>query len=103
MGHVKYTLKKPIRILKANAEGPELVDEITSLTIRDEVVTGDLRGIPMREPMHFDDIAKLLGRLAGQPDNVINKLSLVDLLEVGPLVMGFTGLGPTTGNPPSSS
>lgn len=90
-GHVKVKLKKPI------AFGDQT---ITELIIRDEVVAGDMRGIPMRDPMWFDDVLKLLGRLAAQPDPVINKLSFEDLAEVAPLVAGFIGGSPPTGTEP---
>jgi hypothetical protein len=93
---VKYVLKRPIQL----AEGEPA---ITVLTFREEVVAGDMRGIPVREPMHFDDLFKLAGRLSGQPDAVINKMSFADMGEVISIVMGFTGAGQATGNGPSQS
>lgn len=91
---VPYKLKKPIQF------GEET---ITELKFRDEVVAGDLRGVPMRDPMLFDDILRIAGRLCGQPDAVMNKLSFGDLAEVGALVGGFIGAGPEIGNVPLAS
>ena len=85
---MKYTLKKPIQF------GSQT---ITELTIREEVVAGDLRGIPLRDPMYADDVLKLIGRLSAQPDVVIQAMSIADFMEVGELVQGFTALGPETG------
>lgn len=90
---MNYILKKPIQL---TSESPL----ITSLTFREEVVAGDMRGVPMRDPMLFDDVLKIAGRLCGQPDAVLNKMSLVDLLEVAPLVAGFMGIGLETGTAP---
>lgn len=86
---MKYTLKKPIQVGEAQP--------VTELTFREEVVAGDLRGVPMRDPMLFDDLLKIAGRLCAQPDNVMARLSVEDLMEVAPLVGGFIGASPTTG------
>jgi hypothetical protein len=92
---LKYTLKKPIKL----GEG----EPITHFVFREEVVAGDMRGIPMRDPMHFEDILKLAGRLCAQPDAVINKMSFADLTEVNQLVAGFIGAGLETGSTASQS
>lgn len=94
MGIRKVILKKPIQFGQEGAP-------ITELAFRDEIVAGDLRGIPMREPMLFDDILKMAGRLCGQPEAVMNRLSMADLQEVAALVGSFTESGPATG--PTSS
>lgn len=86
------TLRRPIQV----GEGAE----ITELVFRDEIVAGDMRGIPLRDPMLFDDILKLAGRLCGQTDVVMNRLRMDDLMEVAALVGGFTGAGPPTGPTP---
>jgi hypothetical protein len=88
-------------MLALNGGRPEQMDLRTMLsaflTFREEVVAGDLRGVPMRDPMLFDDLLKIAGRLCGQPDNVMAKLSVGDLLEVAPFVAGFIGGSPPTG------
>jgi hypothetical protein len=78
-------------------------ETIAELRFREEAVAGDMRGIPMRDPMYWDDLLKLAGRLCAQPDAVISKLSMADLQEVVPLVAGFLGGGPATGSAPSPS
>lgn len=85
MASVKLQLKNPIQV----GEGAP----ITELNFRDEPVAGDMRGIPIRDPMLWDDILKLAGRLCAQPDAVMNRLSFGDLQEVAKLVGGFTGGG----------
>ncbi len=92
---MKYKLKKPIK----HGEG----ETITELTFREELCAGDMRGIPIRDPMFFDDVMKLAGRLSGQPDAVIAKLAWPDLMGVLPLVAGFMGAGLETGSLPSQS
>jgi hypothetical protein len=62
-----------------------------------------MRGIPMRDPPFWDDLLKVAGRLCGQPDALINKLSFEDAAEVVSLVGGFTGLSRPTGTGPSQS
>lgn len=86
---MKYVLKNPIQL----GEGPA----VTELNFREEVVAGDMRGLPMRDPMHWDEILKLASRLSGQPEAVINKLSFRDLTEVTKRVAGFIGAGLETG------
>lgn len=86
---MRYVLKKPIQV----GDAPP----VTELNLREEVVAGDLRGVPMRDPMLFDDLLKIAGRLCAQPDNVMARLSFQDLMEVAPLVAGFIGGSPPTG------
>lgn len=95
MTHVKYKLKKPIVI-----EGQPAIEEFS---LRSEVVAGDMRGVPLRDPMLHDDLMKIIGRLAVQPDHVINKLSLEDLLALEGTVGGFFEGGQATGTEPSPS
>jgi hypothetical protein len=45
----------------------------------------------------FDDQLKLLGRLAGQPDPVIDELEIEDMTEALKIVAGFMPDGPETG------
>jgi hypothetical protein len=89
---VKLVLKKPIRL-------GESTPEITELVFRDEVVSGDLRGIKQSslvDPL-VDDILKIAGRLCAQPDAVMSRLSPEDFGEVLALVNGFFKVGPPTG------
>lgn len=89
---MKYTLKAAISL----GEGLTCV---TELGLREEVVAGDLRGIKaaaLSDPS-VDDILKLVGRLSGQPDAVVNKLSIPDLNELGGLVLGFLSRGQEIG------
>lgn len=94
----KYELKKPIAIL--DTEGNE-TKQVTELLIRTEVCAGDLCGAPLRDPPWVDDVIRILGRLSGQPDVVLKKLSIEDLAALGPLVGRFLGAGPTAGSDPS--
>jgi hypothetical protein len=91
---MKYTLKRPIKVGSI---------EVTELNFREEVVAGDMRGIAMRSPMHWDDILKLTARLCAQPDQVINAMSAADLPKVTELVSGFLASGLETGNSQSDS
>lgn len=80
---MKYVLKKPIQV----GEGPL----VTELNFREEVVSGDLRGIKfsdLQDPKP-EDILKIAGRLCGQTDVTLSKMHFVDLMEVTPLVLGF--------------
>jgi hypothetical protein len=95
MDHVVIQLKKPITLSAESAP-------ITELRIRNEVVAGDVRGVPMRNPMDWSDLLKIAGRLAAQPDAVMNKLSMVDLAAVAEQVIDFLGIGPATGSEPSA-
>lgn len=76
---------------------------ITELNVRERVVAGDLRGIPMRNPMLTDDLLKIAGRLCAQPDNVMNALGLEDFEQLAEVVMGFSNGGQRTPTTPSQS
>ncbi len=89
---MKYSLIKPI----AFGDGPP----VTELTFREEICAGDMRGIVMREAMEFGDMLKIAGRLCGQPDALMNKLSFADMLKVLEMVGLFMGAGPETGQTP---
>jgi hypothetical protein len=86
---MKYKLQEPITL----GEG----EPITELTLREKIVAGDMRGLAMRDPMQHDEILKLIGRLAGQPDPVVNRMAFADYVEVSALVAGFMEPGPATG------
>lgn len=103
MEHVTYNLKKPIQITGKGAGGSENTETISELKFRNEVVAGDMRGIPVRDPMDYGDLLKIAGRLCGQPDHVINRLSFADMTEVISLVSGFMGSGQETGPTDSAS
>lgn len=90
---MKYTLKKAIRLT-------ENTPEVAELVFREEVVAGDLRGVKqssLADPL-VDDILKIAGRLTGQPEAVMNRLSPEDLGEVMALVHGFFLGGQKTGS-----
>lgn len=89
---MKIALQKPI------AHGSESISE---LNLREEIVAGDMRGIPMRDPPHWDDLLKIAGRLAAQPDAIMAKLSFADMQEVVLRVAGFMAAGQETGPTPS--
>lgn len=92
--HVKHTLKTAIVL----GEGAPVVE----LNFRTAVVAGDLRGIKfsaLQDPA-TEDLLKIAGRLCGQPDVVLSKLSIADTLEVVSLVGGFLEAGLETGSKP---
>lgn len=92
---MKYVLKKPIKV----GDGPE----VTELHFREEVVSGDLRGIKfsdLQDPRP-EDILKIAGRLSGRSDAELSRLSIADLMEVTPLVLGFFTTGLEIGKPGS--
>lgn len=91
---MKLALKYPVTV------GDVTVSE---LTIREKIVAGDLRGVPMRNPLHTDDLLKIAGRLCAQPDAVMNGLSLEDFDELAGIVVGFTNGGQKTQTAPSPS
>lgn len=88
---MKLTLKAPV------AHGEVT---ITELNFREEIVAGDLRGVAMRDPMQYDELLKIAGRLCAQPDAVMNKLSLADTLGVVEAVGSFFDGGLKTGKKP---
>lgn len=96
MPHV-ITLRKPVQV----GEG----EPVTKLTFREEVVSGDLRGVNLAhitgEVFDAAEILKLAGRLCAQSDPVMNRLALADFQEVAAFVGGFFSDGPTTGSTPS--
>lgn len=77
-GRIIHRLHKPITL------GDET---ITELHIR-EVEAGDLRGLP-DEGRTFGHRLDVMGKVAGQPPAVMNKLSVKDLEGVSALVEGF--------------
>lgn len=92
---MKHVLKKAIQI-------GETQPPVTELNFREEVVAGDLRGIrqsSLADPM-VDDVLKIAGRLTGQPEAVMNRLSPDDLGNVMEIVHGFFKAGPETGTKP---
>lgn len=89
---MKYTLSTPVQ------NGSETVTEIT---LREKVTTGDLRDVSLSSlvgEVRGGEIEKLIGRLSGQPDNVVSKLSARDCLKLAELILGFLDLGPRTGD-----
>ena len=80
---MKITLKKPI---------PSGSETLTELTLREEIVAGDMRDIELGR-MVFGDIVKLASRLSGQPESVLDKMSSQDLVQVTNAVTDFLGVG----------
>lgn len=89
---MKLELKKPVMVGETGAP-------VTTLVFREEVVAGDLRGLKFSEmnDMKLDDVLKIAGRLCGQPDVVMNRLSLFDAGEVTKFVLPLLQDGPETG------
>ena len=103
-GHVTYTLKKPIQVVKKGTDG-DSIETLTQLTFRDEVVAGDLRGIKLAvlgDPAG-DDLLKIASRLCAQPEIVLNKLGIPDTIAIGEIVFGFLGAGLEIPTAPSGS
>lgn len=83
----KLKLKEPI------TWGSETIAE---LEIR-KPKAKDLRGLPLQ--MGFGDMLKLAARCAGQPDPVIDELSIEDTTALLEVLGGFMGSSPATGLP----
>lgn len=92
-------------VLKKSIIVGETGAPITELHFRAEVVAGDLRGIRVRDLDNppLDAVLTIAGRLCGQPDVVMNKLSHVDLGALLEIVGGFLSPAPATGTAPSQS
>lgn len=65
-------------------------ETIESLELR-KPKAKDMRGLPLQ--MGMDDMLKLAGRVSGQPDSVIDELSINDLGRVMEIVGNFMGPG----------
>ncbi len=92
---MKLTLEDPVTY------GEKEITTVTELTFREKMCAGDMRGILIRAEMSFDDALKIAGRLTGQPDIVMNRLSMRDFQKVNGLIAGFMSPGPTIGTTPS--
>jgi hypothetical protein len=92
---MRVKLKRPIQI--AAKDGAE-IETISELTIREEICAGDLRGIKLKslEDPSMDDLLKIAGRLAAQPDHVMNRLGLDDMGEIVQAVASFLDRGETS-------
>ena len=90
---MQLILKKPVQL---TADGPS----VTALNFREEMVTGDMRGILVRQDMPWEDVMKIAARLTGQTDVVMNRLSIADGGEVVRLVGLFLNAGQETGPTP---
>lgn len=79
------------------------LEPLRELNFRERIVAGDMRSIKVNSlsDPSLDDLLRIAGRLCGQPDAVLNKLSLADLAEVVALVGSFLSGGPKTGSTPS--
>lgn len=92
---MKYILKKPLRLT-------ESAPEVTELNFREEITAGDIRGVKLSalgDPS-TDDLLKVAGRLCGQPDALMAKLSVADLMKVGEITFGFFATGLEIGTGP---
>lgn len=90
---VTVKLKHPIAL------GSQTIEELTF-----RPVTGkDMRRLPMIDGLEMDAILTLAGRLSGQSDPVIDKLTGEDLEEVISLVSGFMPGSRVGGPTPSRS
>jgi hypothetical protein len=88
---ITITLKKPVTIGGKDGRRDTVVSE---LHFRSNVEAGDMRGIRLTdEPMTFDEMIKVGGRLCGQPDVIMFKLDLKDARKVVTLVSGFLADG----------
>lgn len=88
---ITFKLFRPVVLF--DRDGNE-TDRIKELHMRTEMCAGDLRGIPMREPLWADDLIKLIGRMSGQPEVVVLKMSVYDMQGAGEVVMGFFHASP---------
>lgn len=90
---VTVKLKAPIQF------GSQVIEELVF-----RVPTGkDFRRLPIINSLELDTVFVLAGRLSGQPDAVIDKLTGDDLEEVIALVSGFMPGSRLTGGTPSPS
>jgi hypothetical protein len=92
-GPVTVKLRKPIQF------GSQVIEELTFRP----VTAKDLRRLPVLDGFSMDTVLVLAGRLSGQPDPVIDKLTGADLAEVIDLVTGFMPASRPAGNEPSQS
>lgn len=84
---IVYKLQFPIRI------GDE--EPITEFRMR-RLKAKDIKGIPSSLSDQERGL-RVLSRLSGQPDHVIDELDGVDLAALGDIVDGFFPTGPKTG------
>lgn len=75
-------------------------ETISELHLR-EPKAKDMRGMPADGLKTMDQVLTLVSRLSGQPEVVIDELSIEDLSEVSALAEGFTARSPATGPEPS--
>lgn len=90
---VTVKLKTPIQF------GSQLIEELSF-----RAPTGkDFRRLPIVSGLELDTVLVLAGRISGQPDAVIDKLTGDDLEEVISLVSGFMPGSQQTGKTPLPS
>lgn len=88
---MRLTLKKPVTVGS---------DTVTELVFREELVSGDMRGIKLSEFECIDKMMTVGGRLCGQPDTVMFKLGTEDMENVMSAVLGFYAAGRVIGKQP---
>lgn len=96
MEPIVIKLHKPVQL-------GETGTRISELHLRSEITAGDLRGIKLGNlaDLATDDLLKICGRLCGQPDPVMNRLSLQDFGEVASAVLPLLQGGQPTQTAPS--
>ncbi len=91
---MKIVLKRPIKVGEKG--------EVTELVLRERICAGDYRGLKIGglvsavRDWEIDDVLRIAGRLAGQPDLVMNDLGEEDLGEVINAIVSFRQASPRT-------
>lgn len=88
---VVYKLKYPVAL------GEETITEVALRRPKGK----DLRA--MRDGESVGESLELIGRLCGQPKNVIDELDAIDIQGISEIVDGFAVSSPPTGDAPSQS
>lgn len=100
---MKLTLKEPV---ERCTEDGKILATISELNFRDRLTAGDFRGLRVSSlgpEMMVDDMLRLASRLCAQPDDVLNKLGMIDLDAVTNTIMGFRLAGREIGATRSQS
>lgn len=84
---MEYTLINPVEVGGIRVE---------KLNFRERVKVKDWKGIPVRDPMHFDDMCTIAARLCGLSDLVFGEIEHEDMAAIITLVSGFLSGGQTT-------
>jgi len=100
---MKITLKDPVSIGSDHTKGDGIIN-VSEFNMREKVVSGDLRGLKVSELADppVEKALVLAGRLCGQLDLVMQKLSVRDTIEVVGAALGFFASGLTDGKTQSA-